>query len=194
MNRWAMNLSEEQYDKIIKKKNFVNEWMNYNIAEVKLPNKRVFIRMTIDVYGPVPTLTAIREYLGYKVELNPETFVIGNQLQMDIDGQFFISHEWLPNVADYCYCALKNQEAFRDYFKRIFTIIPQKDWRLLIHKLRPDEKDYQAEHDIHKHEFDLITKGLIDIIKSYNGDPTKKSQLVDDVVAIVEHQDALYYF
>ena len=194
MNRWVMNLSTDQYNKLIKKKNFVNEWMSYNIATVSLPDRRIFIRMTIDVYGPVPTLTAIQEYLGYKVNLNPETLAIGNQLQMDIDGQFFISHEWLPNVADYCYHALKQQEAFRYDFKRIFNMIPQKDWRLLIHKLRPDAKDFQADYDITKHKFDLITIGLLDIIQSYNSGPTKKSQLIDDVVAIVKHQDALYYF
>ena len=195
MNRWAMNLSTDQYNRLIKKKNFVNEWMSYNIAMVSLPDRRIFIRMTIDVYGPVPTLTAIQEYLGYKVNLNPETLAIGNQLQMDIEGQFFISHEWLPNVADYCYFPLKDQNAFKDYFRRIFTLLSEKDRYILFPRLLLENseniEDYKDTEEF-KHEFDTLSKGLIDIVNSYP--PMIKAQLIGHIVGILQNQHYLDKF
>lgn len=194
MSNWVFNISKQQFEDNILPASFINSIMRYDITATHLPNNRVHVKMSIDVFGLVPTCVAAAKYLGYKITTNKNIPVLGNQLQFVLDGQFVSSYNWFPNLADYCFHDMTHQDSIIEYFKQIVTLIPEKERRLVIHKLKPTPNSYQLDYDISKWVFEEYAAGLFAIISSYDESPELKTKLVDAVVNILRGLDSIAQF
>lgn len=169
MNKWAMNLSKHSYHQFIQKKNFVNDVMTYMVTSIELPNNRVMVNMVIDVFGLVPTTTAIKQYLGYDISIiDSDQIKTDNRLQLlGIGETIYTSYLWYPNLADYSLAKLHNPKSISDYFKHILKYIPENEYLLLAQKLDPRDQGVTLDYDLQNHDFSLLVKGLLDVIDSH---------------------------
>lgn len=187
MNKWAMNLSKDEYEKYIHKKNFVNEYMSYRIQTVTLPNDRVMVQLFIDVFAIVPTITAIKCFLNYDISIIPSFEIdseidINQRLQLKgIGDTIYTSYSWLPNVADYSLAPIRNLEASNAYFEFILNNIPKDETLLLAQELDPVVGNNTLDYQLIHHNFSVLILGLLDVLKSY---PEKAQDLIKQKIAL----------
>lgn len=192
MIKFVMNLSEEEFHDKIFKKDFVNKDMSYSLTKVVLPNGRIMVSILMSFFSLTPSILSIKEYLNLDASVFANDDIDINQRLVITninDEQNFVSHTWMPSLADYSLAEIFNQECFDQYINHIVNELPPSDKRLLGYKSGLEGVVHTLDYDLSRHQFDILTRGM-DLILSSHGKKTHKL-LTDKIYMIFGLQNQL---